>query len=461
MVQGPNRLAPDRHTQAAKERRNWVLGRMDELGWAGKSEVAQAKASPIRLKESAPRPPLGRQVVAWSAELARKEAGDWLSAGHGVVVETTLDPLLQAFAEEEIGAGLERLRAAHRPLRQAALEAALVTLDARTGAVLAYVGGDPRGASELDRARSARRQPGSAIKPLVLLEAFENCGKQKPLNPATRLADEPLTVRLPTGPWQPQNNDGSFRGVVSLREALRDSLNVPFVRLASYCGLDAVADRLRKAGLRIPASPPPSLVLGALEVSPLELAAAYTALAGGGELAVPMPVLRLEKPGGQALDKVRPREQRVASAEAAWLVRVLMRDVAKNGTARAAGLGEDLEAAAKTGTSSDRRDAWLAGFSGDLVTVVWVGRDDGAPLGIGGAEAAAPIWKAFMARAAPTRPPGAAKAPRGIVVRTIDPTTGLLVRRSHARATDEVFRRGNLPKKDHAFWPDGPSPVIR
>lgn len=461
MVQGPNRLAPDRHPQAAKQRRDWVLGRMEELDWAKKSEVAQAKASPIKLKPSDPRRPLGRHAVAWSAELAKKEAGDWLSAGHGVVVETTLDPLLQAFAEEELGEGLKRLREAHRGLAKAPLEAALVTLDARTGEVLAYVGGDPRRGSELDRARSARRQPGSAIKPLVLLEAFENCGPKKPLNPATRVADEPLRLSLPTGPWQPQNNDGTFRGVVSLREALRDSLNVPFVRVAEHCGLEGIADRLRKAGLRIPGTPPPSLVLGALEVSPLELAAAYTALAGGGELALPMPVRRLEKPGGQALDKVRPRDQRVASPEAAWLVRVLMRDAARAGTARAAGLGEGLETAAKTGTSSERRDAWLAGFSGDLVTVVWVGRDDGAPLGLGGAEAAAPIWKAFMARAAPARPREAPQPPRGIVLRSVDPTTGLLVRDSHPRAQDEVFRRGNLPPKDHRFWPDGPGPVIR
>ena len=461
MVQGPNRLAPDRHPEAARDRRNWVLGRMEELGWARKAEVAQAKAGAIKLKPSAPRRPLGRQAVAWAAELARKEAGDWLSQGHGVVVETSLDPLLQAAAEEEIAAGLERLRDGKSSLRQAPLEAALVALDARTGAVLAYVGGDPRGGSELDRARAARRQPGSAIKPLVLLEAFENCGKEKPLNPATRLADEPLRLTLPTGPWLPQNSDDRFRGVVSLRQALRESLNVPFVRLAQHCGLAAIADRLRLAGLRIPASPPPSLVLGALEVSPLELAAAYTALAGGGDRATPMPVLRLEKPGGQALDKVRPREQRVASAESAWLVRELMRDAARSGTARAASLGDGLEAAAKTGTSSDRRDAWLAGFSGELVTVVWVGRDDGAPLGSGGAEAAAPIWKRFMARAAPSRPNAGVKAPRGIVVRTIDPTTGLLVRDSHPRAVKESFRRGNLPPKDHRFWPDQAAPVIR
>lgn len=461
MVQGPNRLAPDRHPEAAKERRDWVLGRMEELGWASKAEVAAAKRTPIRLEPGAPRRPLGRHAVAWAAELARQEAGDWLSQGHGVVVETTLDPRLQAAAEEELSGGLERLRAAYRGLRGAPLEAALVSLDARTGAVLAYVGGDPRRGSELDRARAARRQPGSAIKPLVLLEAFDNCGRQKPVNPATRVLDEKLRVDTPQGPWEPQNNDGKFRGPVSLRAALRDSLNVPFVRLGFYCGLDDVASRLRQAGLKIPASPPPSLVLGALEVSPLELAAAYTALAGGGERAQPMPFERLEKPGGRILDRVRPKDQKVASPEAAWLVRELMHEVARSGTARAAGLGEDFETAAKTGTSSDRRDAWLAGFSGDVVTVVWVGRDDGKPLGLGGAEAAAPIWKRYMAQAAASRQPRRREAPRGIVVRTIDPTTGLLVREGHARATPEVFRRGHLPPKDHLLWPDDPAPVIR
>jgi penicillin-binding protein 1B len=461
MVQGPNRLAPDRHPQAAKERRDWVLGRMLELEWAKKAEVAQAKATPIKLAPKDPRRPLGRHAIGWAAELARKEAGDWLSQGKGVVIESTLDPLLQELAEKELGAGLEKLRAAHKSLRSAPLEAALVTLDAKTGAVLAYVGGDPRRSSELDRARAARRQPGSAIKPLVLLEAFENCGKNKPLNPASRLADEPFQAKLPAGPWSPQNNDGKFRGAVSLRLALRESLNVPFVRLAYHCGMEAIAGRLRQAGLSIPATPPPSLVLGALEVSPLELAAAYTAIAGGGDRAVPMPALRFERPGGRALDTVKPQEKRVASAEAAWLVRELMRDAAKTGTARAAGLGDGLETAAKTGTSSDRRDAWLAGFSGALVTVIWVGRDDGAPLGLGGAEAAAPIWKSYMAQAAPARPGEAPEEPRGIVHRFVDPSTGLLVRASHPRANPEIFRRGNLPPKDHAFWPDKAAPVIR
>ena len=461
MVQGPNRLAPDRHPEAAKERRDWVLGRMEELGWADHAEVARAKTTPIRLVRSDPRPPLARQLVAWTAELARQEAGAALAEGQGVVVETTLDPLLQAIAETELHAGLERLRAQYRSLRQAPLEAALVTLDARTGAVLAYVGGDPGRGSELDRVRASRRQPGSAIKPLVLLEAFENCGSEKPLNPATRLADEPLRAQLPSGPWEPQNNDGKFRGVVSLRQALRDSLNVPFVRLGFHCGIAPIAERLRRAGLTLPGTPPPSLVLGALEVSPLELAGAYTALAAGGERALPMPIVRLEKPGGRAIDKVRPREQAVASAESAWLVRELLRDVARSGTARGVNLGSELETAAKTGTSSDKRDAWLAGFSGEIVTVVWVGRDDGAPLGLGGSEAAAPIWKRFMAQAALARPRHAASPPRGIVERTIDPSTGLLVRPSHSRAVPEIFRRGHLPPKDHFLWPDDPAPVIR
>lgn len=461
MVQGPNRLAPDRHPEAAKDRRNWVLGRMLELGWAKPLEVAQAKGLPIRLKMGEPQRPLAPHLLKWAGEKARAEAGDWLDKGHGLVVETGLDPLLQAMAEEELAAGLQRLRAGYRSLQKVPLEAALITLDAKTGAIYAYVGGDPRRGSELDRVRSARRQPGSAIKPLVLLEAFENCGSEKPLNPATRVADEALTAKLPSGPWQPQNNDGRFRGVVSLRQSLRDSLNVPFARLAFHCGVDAIAARLRSAGLKIPSSPPPSLVLGSLETTPLELAGAYTALAANGERSLPMPITRFEKPGGRAIDTVRPKDLKVASPEAAWLVRDLLRDAARSGTAKGANLGSGRESAAKTGTSSDKRDAWLAGFSGELVTVVWVGRDDGAPLGLGGAEAAAPIWQRFMSRAAAARPLTETEAPKGILVRHIDPRTGLLVRPSHERAQEEIFRRGHLPPKDHFFWPDDPAPVIR
>lgn len=458
MIQGPNRLQPERHAERVKNRRNWVLSRMEELGWAGADEVEKAGRRPVRVDRRRPRAPLGGRFLDWVHDIAKKEAGRRLRKGRGVVAETSLDPLLQEAAEEAVSRHFEQLRRRSGKLRTAPLAMALISLDAVSGDVLAHVGGDPRQGG-FDRARQARRQPGSAVKPLVLLEAFDDCGRRSPLHPATRIADRPLRVELPSGAWQPVNSDGRFAGTVDLRTALRRSLNVPFARLGRHCGIEDVGARLREAGLRVPREPPMSLVLGAVETSPVELASAYTAIANQGRRVEPRPVKRLEKPGGWILERFRPDSDHVSRPSTAFLVHDLMRDAVRSGTARAAALDE-LAVAAKTGTSQDRRDAWLAGYASGLVTVVWVGRDDDRPLGLTGAQAAAPLWRTYMQKAVALRPPSSVTRPRDIVTRHVDPATGLRVLALHPRAQAEIFRRGALPRRDRLLKKDDPVPVI-
>ena len=458
MIQAPNRLDPEKRPGAVKERRDWVLGRMEELGWASTDEMSRAKRQRVRLARRDPQKPPARHFLAWLRDEATGEAPSRMEKGRGIVVESTLDPLLQEAAEDAVAAHLRRLRRDHRSLRNAPLQAALVTLDARTGAVLAYVGGDPGGPGGFDRARNARRQPGSAIKPLLLLEAFDDCGDQ-PLHPATRVADEPLRLDLPSGPWEPANSDGGFRGVVSIRLALRHSLNVPFVRVVEHCGREATAHELRRAGLDLPDPVPPSFALGAVETTPLQLARAFTAL-WDGESLEPRPWRRMERPGGRRLGWEGVDDTRVATPEAAFLVRQLLTDVADLGTARAAQIDGAL-VAAKTGTTSDRRDAWLAGMARGLVTVVWVGRDDDLPHGLTGAVAAAPLWRDVMDQAVRLRPGHVAERPRGIEVRWIDPQTGLQVRKGHPRAEPELFRKDVQPRKKRWWRRDSPTVVIR
>ncbi|MEM1178623.1 MAG: transglycosylase domain-containing protein [Acidobacteriota bacterium] len=458
MIQRPNWLQPSKHPDRAKQRRDWVLGRMQELGWASEKDVGRAKRQPIRLRSRRPQAPLGGRFLDWVRETAEAEAGRRLRKGRGLVAETSLDPLLQQAAEDAVVERLETLRNSSRRLRDAPLSMALITLDATHGDVLAYVGGDPRSGG-FDRVRSARRQPGSAVKPLVLLEAFEACGRREPLTPATRVADKPVRIELPSGPWQPKNSDGQYRGTVDVRTALRRSLNVPFARMGRHCGVDSIGRRLRRSGLDVPREPPMSLVLGAVETSPLELAAAYSTIAGGGLKSRPRPVLRLEKPGGWILERFRVKRDRVTSPATAFLVHDLLRDAVRDGTAGAANL-EGLAVAAKTGTSQDRRDAWLAGYASGLVTVVWVGRDDDRPLGLTGAQAAAPLWRAFMEKATDLRPPSNISRPSGVVTRHVDPTTGLRVIALHPRAEAEIFRRGALPPRDRWLKKDQPVPVL-
>jgi len=461
IIQGPNRLSPTRHPERAVERRNWVLARMAEMEWADAAAVDQASDSAIGLRVSPPVRHGPTHFLAWVAQRTRRETPERIAAGRGVVVETTLDPYLQQLAEKVVGKQLDRLRRNERRLRESSLSAALVTLDASSGEVLAYVGGDPGASGDLfDRARLAERQPGSTVKPMILLEALQSCGDRKPLHVARRVADEPLRIDLESGPWEPRNADDRYRGVVDVRTALAESRNVPMVRIARWCGLEDVAKMFERSGLDLPPDPPPSFVLGSVETTPLRLAGAYTVLAGGGRGVEPQPVRRIEQPGGGLLVRLEPRRRRVVSPAVSYLVRDVMKTAVDHGTARVAHI-DGLDVAAKTGSTSELRDAWFAGHAGSLVTVVWVGLDDGSRLGLAGSAAAGPIWQEFMADAVRARPPAKLSVPRNIVERPINPDTGLLVRERNRRSKKELFHRGALPRRDRFWRIDRAVPIVR
>ncbi len=461
MVQGPNGLSPLRHPERALSRRNWVLGRMRELGWVDAGEAEAARASGLGLSPSPPLRSAPVHALSRVAAEARRAAPGRIAEGRGVVVETTLDPVLQRDAEQAVSRGLARLQREHRALRTAPLSAALVAIDPDDGAVLAYVGGDPtEPAGGFDRASEAKRQPGSTVKPLVLLEAFDRCGGRDPLSPSSRVADEPLRWELPSGVWEPENYDRRFEGVIPVRQALAESRNVPFARIERWCGVEATAKTLERAGLAVPDPPPPSLALGTVETSPLELAGAYTVLATPGRARAPRLVDRIELPEGRAIEVAHPSSRRVVRPSSAWLVRDLMTTAVDDGTARVARI-EGVDVAAKTGSSSDLKDSWFAGHADGVVAVVWVGLDDGRSLGLTGAAGAGPIWREFMLAAVPARPPRTLDRPRDIVERYVDSTTGLLVRERHRHAVLERFRRGALPPRDRFWRRDTPLSVVK
>ena len=460
MIQGPNRLSPLDDAAALRERRDWVLSRMGELGWASASEVEQAKAAAIRPHPSPPRTTVSVQLVAWVKEVVERAAARQAEKGRGFLVETTVDPYLQALAERTVGARVATLRRGFPRLRGGELAAALVALDARTGAVLAEVGGspdDPPGA--FDRVRSARRQPGSVVKPFVALEALDTCGDRDPLTASSRIADEPLSIPLPSGPWEPRNFDDAYLGPILLREALAESRNVPAVRIARWCGFDATAALFSRVGLELPPHPPPSFVLGAVETTPLAVARAFTVFATPGRVLEPFPVRRAETPAGRGLERWKPRATKVSDPAAATIVRDLLRTAVEEGTAVAGGIA-GLDVAAKTGTSSDLRDAWFAGQAGSLVTVVWVGLDDGSSLGLTGAAAAGPLWHDFMAQAVPARPAYTVERDRRVVEAWVQEKTGLLVGAGRAGARPELYREGDLPRRKRWWRRDAPVPVI-
>jgi membrane carboxypeptidase/penicillin-binding protein len=273
------------------------------------------------------------------------------------------------------------------------------------------------------------------------------------------VADEPLQVDVDGRVWTPENFDRRFRGVIDLRTTLADSRNVPTVRVARHCGFAATARRFRAAGLSLPNDPPPSFVLGAVEVSPLELAAAYTVLAAGGRRLEPRPLVRVERPGGRTLSRAGSDAKRVARASSAWLVRSMMGSAVAEGTAEVGAIA-GFDVAAKTGSSSDLRDGWFAGHAGRFVTVVWVGLDEGR-LGLTGSVAAGPPWHRFMAQAVPQYSAPEHRPPAGVFDAWIDSRTGLLVRERNRHAHLEWFRRGAQPRRDRFWRLDDPVPVVR
>ncbi|MEE8368572.1 MAG: transglycosylase domain-containing protein [Thermoanaerobaculia bacterium] len=464
VIQAPNRFNPERHPEALEGRWRWVLSRLRELEWVEPEElnrIASAKLPGLRLQS--PEVPPAHHFIDWVGKYLASVRPKKNSVSQGAILETTLDLQLQRDAEAAITSGLDRIRARLSTAQATQLSAALIAVNARSGDVVAYVGGDPRRRIDgFDRVRNAHRQPGSAIKPLVLLEAFESCGRRSPLYPAQRITDRALRRMLPSGPWEPQNADGRFHGTVTLRQAVIASLNTPFVRLADWCGFDATAKRVRRAGLPLPEEAkavPASFVLGSVEASPLEILTSFTVIGALGYRTEPRPIRRIRLPSGRLVKKVRASQRKVVGRPAAYLIRDMLEDVISEGTARAGKL-EGVDLWGKTGTSSQGRDAWMVGGFGDYLAVVWVGLDKGAPVGLSGSRAALPIWRQFIHAAAGQLPADKPARPRGVVERLVHESSGLLARRSGSGIRKELFRRGYLPKQKRFWRRNSPTEVI-
>jgi penicillin-binding protein 1B len=256
------------------------------------------------------------------------------------------------------------------------------------------VGGREYGVSQFNRAVQAQRQPGSAFKPIVALAALERQGNRDPsYTLASMVPDEPLSVRSGQAMWQPANFDGEFRGEVTLREAMEQSLNVPFARIGMEIGPQRIVQTAKRLGISSPMQPVPALALGASEVSLLELVRAYGVLAAEGRLAEPRPIVMVVRNGNRMNQREPEEPRRVADRAAAWLVTSALEGVVDRGTGRGLRRGG---IAGKTGTSNDFRDAWFVAYTPELVVGVWVGHDDGQSLLRTGSSVAVPIVARFL-----------------------------------------------------------------
>lgn len=451
IVQSPSRQSPRVDMKAAMARRAVVLNNLVDVGAIDRATAESIKKRPIEL---APSPGMSGPD-SYFAEYVRRQLEQMLGSDAvwqgGYRVYTTLDAGLQETAEKVVEDHLEQIEKTLGPgkvtraewLAQRAdstssdaeyesatpyLQGILMSVDLDTGGIVAMVGGRNFQESKFNRVTQARRQPGSVFKPFVYTAAIRNG-----FPPSYVVQDKPLSMDAGDGgTWAPVNYDHKFRGPVTLRYALTNSINVPTVRLMFDVGIQAVADYARDAGITTPLPPYGSLALGAADLIPFEVARAYTIYPTGGVRITPIAITRIEDRNGNVVRTFKAPRTRVLSPQEAFLMTSILEDVVDHGTARwgVRGQGFEWPAGGKTGTTNESTDAWFVGFTPKYLTLTWVGFDRKQRIrynGTGGVLAA-PIWTDFMkvAHEGMDRPEVGFPEPSGLEKVQVTRTTGML-----------------------------------
>lgn len=443
LVRGPSHYDPRRQPERARERRDLVLDIAAEQGVIAPSVAERARARPLGVVA---RPPQGTSYYPAFMDLVKEQLKtDYEEErlySEGLQIFTTLDPLAQLETESAVADAVTRVEQA-RGLPAGSLEAAAIVINAERGEVVAIVGGRNPRYPGFNRALTAVRPIGSLVKPFVYLRALS---QPQRYTLATLVDDSPLEVGLPDGNvWRPVNDDGGFRGKVPLYEALAHSYNLPAVRVGLDIGVAAVVQQLNAAGFGRSVNAYPSLLLGAVAMSPFEVAQLYATLAAGGFRTRLSAIREVLAADGTPLERRSLIVEPAADPASVYLVNRALVLAVREGTGRPLGalLPEALVVAGKTGTTDDFRDSWFAGFSGDRTAVVWLGRDDNAPVGLTGASGALPVWGAVMRAVA--RHPFAPAPPESVVEIWVDRETGAPSREGCANAIALPFVAGSEP----------------
>jgi penicillin-binding protein 1B len=456
LIQRPSFKNPFRWPERARERRNVVLKLMRENNYISGEEYESAIASPMVLAKQGMDSAEAPYFVDLVNDTLIEKFPDYNFQSNTYRVYTTLDPNLQRDAAEAVRIGMEEAdqRIKGRKKRDPNYpdpQCALIALDPQTGEVRALIGGRNYGTSQLNRIL-AKRQPGSSFKPFVYAAAL-NTGLSdgrlanggQVITPATMIMDEPTTFYFDGKPYEPSNFEHKFYGNVSLRDALAHSLNVATVKLAEETGYDAIVDLARRAGMNVEIHPTPAVALGAYEVTPFEIAGAYTIFANHGIYSKPYFVSDIASDHGSIIFDNKPEHKEVLDPRVAFLMDQLLEEVVRSGTG--AGVwarGINFPIAGKTGTS---HDGWFAGFTSKLICIVWVGFDDNRELKEG-AHSALPVWAEFMRRAHEHREyrnVSEFEAPAGVVGVQIDPASGQLATAACPKVRTEYFVEGTQP----------------
>ncbi len=440
LTQAPSRHSPRNHLDQAKTRQRYVLRRMVEVGFLTQPVADSAYRTRITLA-----PPSNfRSKAAYFLEFVRS----YIQEKYGMEalyksemqIYTTIDRRLQEAANDAL---IEGIRRTEERNRYKGLQGAILAVDPHTGGVLAMVGGVDFAESQFNRAIQARRQPGSAFKPIIYSSALDK-GKTV----VSIVDDSPIEFDLTDNVmWKPRNYDGTFLGPISMLEALAKSRNLATVRLLNEVGVDAALQMAKTLGIESPIERNLSIALGSSGVTPLEMCAAYATFANGGERPTPYFIREVRDGTGKILEGTEPQLKQAIPPETAYLTVRLLQEVIRSGTGVSAkGLGRYL--AGKTGTTNENTDAWFIGFSPDLVGGVWIGFD--TPKSLGDRQSAAavalPIWARFMGQALPQFPQRDFAVPPGVTFARVDLSTGKALAPGSQEGVSLPFKLGTVPE---------------
>ncbi|MBZ0273432.1 PBP1A family penicillin-binding protein [bacterium] len=453
LIRSPASYNPNTQMERARARRDLIVRRMFESDLITRGQAEEALARDVRVLKRKPTRTIAPYFIDFLRRQLEARYGPDILIGEGLSIFTTLDVNTQRNAEAALTEGLSQLEADFPNLyKEGGPQGAIVVTQPQTGFIRAMVGGRDYYESQYNRAVQSRRQVGSVFKPFVYTAGFLRAAEDPAFafTPATVVEDEPYTVEQAGSPnWTPQNYDRQYRGSVTIRDALVHSMNVPTARLAMEVGIDRVASLAYKMGITTPMPEFPALSLGSADLSPLEVANAYSTLANQGTWAAPLSIRDIVDARGEVLEKKPVELRNVMPAEVAYLTTSVMQDVINRGTAqRARGMGFTHPAAGKTGTTDDHKDAWFVGYTPRLLAAVWVGFDEDRNVGLAGSRAALPIWTRFMQAQLAGSEPTPFEEPAGIVHRDVCTESGKLAIYDCPAVRNEVFVKGTEPGEE-------------
>ena len=439
MAKGPSVYNPRRHPNDSKARRDTVLNNMLTMGTLSQKDYDTAISKPLGVVD---KPVDGKSRFPDFLDIVKRELNDVYYSddlkNEGLIIVSTLDPIAQTAADKAVANKLGELR--RRSSKTKGLQGALVSANPETGELVAVVGSGSE-FTGFNRAVDAKRQVGSLLKPVIYMTALES-GRY---NLASSVDDSPITINLKDGDWTPKNYDGREHGYVPLTTALAQSYNQSAVRLGMEFGIDTFIKQLRRLGVEEKIPNYPSVLLGSVNLSPMNMLGVYQVFATGGFRTPIHSIRTVIDDKGRILQRTGLNTQRSIPPETNYLTNYALQQVVKTGTAkRIQSLGSNLNLAGKTGTTNDYRDAWFAGYSGNYVSVVWVGRDDNKPIGLSGGTGALPVWVDYMDRLKLT--PVSMPEPEGIEWLWLENNSGKL---SNERCPDARY----LPVMS-AYLPD-------